>query len=466
MRRSRHMLRPPALLMLAQFFLAACVASQPTASTLPTPRPTSPGPPAATVGQSTSTPTPGVPETAPAGATGSPSTGGTASPTTRPSVTARATAATAAPSRVATGPLVEQPILVPRSSSATTLTETRALNLPAGFTIEVVAAGLGSARMLAWTPEGDLLVSDQSGRLLLLPLSGPASGPVTPLVLAKGLNQPHGLAFQGGYLYVAETTQVVRYPWQGRQPLTGKPDVIVAGLPSGGHSTRTIGFGPDGKLYLSTGSSCNSCVETDPRRAAIWQYNADGSGGRLYARGLRNAVGFVWRPGSSDLYATNNGRDNLGDDLPPETLNLVRDGADFGWPYCHNGTMPDPDPNLAKLGSCANVTRPVLEMQAHSAPLGLGFYQGAAFPAGYDGDLFIAFHGSWNRSVPTGYKVVRARFGPDGKPTGQVEDFITGWLTPSGDVWGRPVAPIAGADGALYVTDDKLGVVYRVRYRG
>ena len=162
-------------------------------------------------------------------------------------------------------------------------------------------------------------------------------------VFANNLNNPHGLAFHDGYLYIAGSTQVIRYRWQGGAAAQGAAETIVDNIPTGGHSTRTIVFGQDNKLYLSVGSSCNICAETSPLRAAIWQYNADGSGGRLYARGLRNAVGLTWQPGTTNLYATNNGRDGLGDNIPPETVNLVGDGKDYGWPYCHNGTIVDPE---------------------------------------------------------------------------------------------------------------------------
>lgn len=306
------------------------------------------------------------------------------------------------------------------------------------------------------------MVSDLSGRVLIVPARDPASAPATPVVFAQGLRNPHGLAFHDGYLYVAETTRVVRFAWQGGRPATSAPDVVIPDLPAGGHATRTIGFGPDGKLYLSIGSSCNVCVETDQRRATIVQFDPDGRNGHVFASGLRNAVGFVWRPGTDELWATNNGRDYLGDDQPPETLNLVHQGDNFGWPSRINGTRPDPQ--FGNPTACAHVTRPALEMQAHSVPLGLAFYTGAMFPAAYRGDLFVAFHGSWNRSVPTGYQLVRVRFGPDGRPTGQVEPFVTGWLQPDGRAWGRPVDPSVGPDGALYLSDDTLGVVYRISY--
>lgn len=363
------------------------------------------------------------------------------------------------------GPLANQTLRVPARQGDTALTTERMLALPAGFQIAVYAAGMTKARFMAWSPEGALVVSEMqpsAGRVLIWPDTDRDGTVEGPIVFAQNLRNPHGLAFRDGHLYIAEERQVVRLRWQGGQPATTAPEVIIPDIPAGGHSTRTIGFGPDGKLYLSIGSSCNVCDEGDKRRATIMQYNSDGSGGRVYASGLRNAVGFVWRPGSDELWATNNGRDGLGDNTPPETLNLIRDGNDFGWPYCHNGTIRDQQ--YGRLGSCDRVTRPAFEMQAHSAPLGLAFVTGEQFPTTYRGDLLVAFHGSWNRSTPTGYKVIRARFN-NGQATGQVEDFITGWLDTNNRAWGRPVDVSIGPDGNLYITDDGLGVVYRVRRR-
>ncbi|MFN8540652.1 MAG: sorbosone dehydrogenase family protein [Thermomicrobiales bacterium] len=357
-------------------------------------------------------------------------------------------------------------IRVPQSANQTALTEEHTLTLPSGFQIAVFAAGMSKTRFLAWSPEGDLVASDMAssdGKVYILPDRNHDGTADDRVIFARGLENPHGLAFHDGFLYIAEEERVIRLPWRGGQPAASSSEVVIPNLPGGGHYTRTIGFGPDGKLYLSIGSSCNVCDEQDDRRAAIVQYNADGSGGRVYAKGLRNAVGFVWRPGSDELWATNNGRDGLGDDIPPETINLVRDGNDFGWPYCHNGRIKDKE--FGRLGSCDKVTRPAFEMQAHSAPLGLTFYSGSAFPADYNGDLFVAFHGSWNRTTPTGYKVIRARFA-NGQPTGKTEDFITGWLGASGNAWGRPVDVSVGPDGNLYITDDALGIVYRVSVAG
>jgi glucose/arabinose dehydrogenase len=240
---------------------------------------------------------------------------------------------------------------------------------------------------------------------------------------------------------------------------------VVDEIPAGGqHTTRTVAFLPDGRMVLSVGSSCNVCEEEDPRRAAIVIYDGpDGEGERIFAGGLRNAVGLAVRPDTGELWATNNGRDLMGDELPPETIYVVEAGADYGWPYCHSGDIVDPD--LGFEGACEGVEKPVVEMQAHSAPLGLTFYTGEMFPSEYRGDLFIAFHGSWNRSVPTGYKIVRLPF-REGEPAAAVEDFATGWLDQeTGDASGRPVDVLVGAEGALYVSDDKGGFIYRIIYQ-
>jgi glucose/arabinose dehydrogenase len=339
----------------------------------------------------------------------------------------------------------------------------QSLLLPPGFQIRTFASGLEAVRFMTVGPDGDLYATvPGQGKVVRLPDRNGDGSADEVIAYAEGLNRPHGLAFNGSYLYVGETdglTRVADTDGNGRADLRER----LAELPSGGgHWTRTVGFGPDGMLYVSIGSSCNVCEERDPRRAAIMQFAPDGSNGRIYARGLRNAVGFVFHPTSGELWAANNGRDMLGDDVPPETVNVVHDGDDFGWPRCINGTRPDPQ--FGGPGACDGVARPAVEMQAHSAPLGLAFYTGEQFPADYRGDLFVAFHGSWNRTEPTGYKVVRIPM-RDGQPTGEVQDFITGWLQ-GGDDWGRPVDVQVAPDGGLYISDDGADRIYRVIYMG
>jgi glucose/arabinose dehydrogenase len=236
--------------------------------------------------------------------------------------------------------------------------------------------------------------------------------------------------------------------------------VVIADLPSEHHTTRTVLFGRDGNLYVSMGSSCNVCIEADRRRAAVTVYEANGEAPRQFATGLRNAVGLAVEPTSGGLWATNNGADGLGNDRPPETVYHLRAGLDAGWPRCHAGTIPDPGYGEGP-DPCRGVARPDVTLPAHSAPLGLTFYEGNLFPAEYRGDMFIAFHGSWNRFPPTGYKVVRVPF-QDGRPAGVPEDFATGWLEDDLDSPGRPVGVTVAADGALFVSDDKGGYIYRI----
>jgi glucose/arabinose dehydrogenase len=338
------------------------------------------------------------------------------------------------------------------------------INLPPGFEIGVYASGLNGPRMLAIGSDGQLYAADRdANRIVRLPdLNGDGVADGVQVV-ADNLVRPSSLAFYNdGSLYVGETTRILRLSAPDAQGVFQQRQVIINGLPSAGHNTRTVLFSPDWQtLFVSIGSSCNNCIENDPRRAAIMRYNPDGSGGQVFASGLRNAVGITFRPGTNELWATNNGRDYLGDDLPPETVNLVQQGNNFGWPRCQAGDIVDPE--LGDPSSCQGVTAPMVKMQAHSAPLGLGFYTGSQFPVEYRGGLFVAFHGSWNRSVPTGYKVVFIPF-QDGK-AGAAQDFATGWLA-NGGVWGRPVGVTTAPDGSLFVSDDSGGMIYRIIYIG
>lgn len=332
------------------------------------------------------------------------------------------------------------------------------IRLPRGFKIGVFASQLGSPRFMAFSPDGVLFVTViDSGKVVALPDMNKDGRADKAVIFLKGLERPHGIAFYKGYLYVGETDEIVRFRYNGFDSTPGEKKVIVPNLPTGGHFTRTVAFGPDGKMYVSIGSSCNVCIERDKRRAAILQFNPDGSGGRVFAEGLRNSVGITWNPETKEMWATDNGRDWLGDDLPPEEINIIKEEENYGWPYCYGDRIPDPDYGNPEI--CKGTTPPVFKMQAHSAPLGLTFYTGRLFPKEYQGDLFVAFHGSWNRSVPTGYKVVRIRI-RNGRPQG-IEDFATGWLRGK-KAWGRPVDVVVGPDGALYVSDDRGGFVYRI----
>ncbi len=344
------------------------------------------------------------------------------------------------------------------------------LKAPPGFHISVFAQDVNSARMLIFTQGGVLLVSESGeGKVVALPDPKHAGKAARAVTVLSGLNEPHGLAFYEGKLYVAENDKVRRYDWDEAN-LRASNGKTLTDLPTGGgHSTRSLLF-RGGKMYVSAGSSCNVCIEKDPRRATVMEFNPDGSGMKIFAKGLRNAVGLAVNPKTDTVWVTVNGRDWLGDDLPPETIyDLGKDGGvDAGWPYCYGDRVPDSNFTKAGDNRCQSVIEPKVQMQAHSAPLGLAFYEGSEFPAEYQNNIFVAFHGSWNRSVPTGYKVVRVKLDDKGQPVGGAQDFITGWLAPGetqkGRWMGRPVGIAFGSDGAMYLSDDSGGVVYRVTY--
>ncbi|TFG69268.1 MAG: sorbosone dehydrogenase family protein, partial [Anaerolineales bacterium] len=339
------------------------------------------------------------------------------------------------------------------------------INLPPGFGISVYTEGLRDPRMMALGPDGELTVAERgAGRIIRLPDRDRDGVADAVEIVASGLNSPSSLAFAAdGSLYVGETTRIIQLRDPDGDGVFQEHKVVIDRLPSGGHSTRSVAFSPDNaSLYVSIGSSCNVCTEEDARRATVVRYKPDGSDETIFAQGLRNAVGITFRPGTEELWVTNNGRDWLGNDQPPETVYQVREGDDAGWPRCHAGRIIDPD--FGKSGACEGVLKPEIEMQAHSAPLGLTFYTGAQFPPTYQGDLFVAFHGSWNRTPSTGYKVVHIAF-EDGKP-GVVQDFAVGWLREDSSQWGRPVDVITGPDGSLFITDDGAGRIYRIFYAG
>ena len=337
------------------------------------------------------------------------------------------------------------------------------LRVPTGFKVAYYAADLPNVRFMAIAPDGAVYASlPGRGRIVRLPDANHDGIADSIVVVATGLNQPHGLAFHKGALYVANTDGVVRLTLDANGVATGVPQYVNHYPSGGGHWTRTIVFGPDSAMYVAVGSSCNLCVEQTPERAAVLRFNEDGSGKRVYAMGLRNAVGLAVHPQTGALWASQNARDNLAPDqenLPPEELNILTDGADYGWPYCYGDRVPNPE--YKDAARCAGTVAPALQMQAHSAPLGMSFLSRAtAFPADYKSDLLVAYHGSWNRDTPTGAKVVRVHV-TNGKPV-SVEDFITGWQQPNGKRWGRPVDVVVAADGSVLVSDDGSGAIYRV----
>jgi glucose/arabinose dehydrogenase len=332
-----------------------------------------------------------------------------------------------------------------------------------GLSVGVFAEGIANARFLRFTPAGDLLVSQpREGAVLLLERDADADGRSDGRrVLLGGLDRPHGMDLHDGWLYVAESGAVGRIRFDAAARATsGDFERVVTGLPAGGnHWTRTLRFGPDGWMYVSIGSSCNACEEADPRRAAIVRYRPDGSGGTIYATGLRNAVGLDFRPGTGELYATDNGRDLLGDDFPPCELDRVVEGGFYGWPRANGANVPDPELGRGHEDRIRSAIPPVHGFRAHNAPLGIAFVRGAAAPSALQGAALVALHGSWNRTRKDGYKVVSLHWKPDGSI--EERDFLVGFEQ-DGDVIGRPVDVAEGPDGALYVSDDYAGAVYRV----
>jgi glucose/arabinose dehydrogenase len=341
------------------------------------------------------------------------------------------------------------------------------IRAPDGFTIGIYADGLPSARLLRFTPSGDLLVSlPRHDRIELLERDSDGDGRADGRrVLLDGLNRPHGIDFYRSWLYVAETSGVGRVLFDADSGTArGSYEGGIVDLPRGGnHWTRTVRFGPDGWMYVSIGSSCNACEEEDPRRAAIVRYRPDGSGEQIYATGLRNAVGFDWQPRTGRLYTTDNGRDLLGDDFPPCELNHVVEGGFYGWPYANGDRVPDPDAGAGHDDRIRASIPPAHGFGAHNAPLGIIFVRGRQAPPAYRGAALVALHGSWNRTQKDGYKVVSLHWSSDGRI--EERDFVVGFEEDE-NVIGRPVDVAEGPDGAFYVSDDYAGAVYRVAWGG
>ncbi len=318
------------------------------------------------------------------------------------------------------------------------------LTLPEGYSLSIYAQNLGNLRDLILDPKGVILASITNQGKVVAIVNGKAE------TVVSDLNQPHGLAFSGNKLYIAETDKVAIYDYDTATHIASNKRKIIDLPKGGGHFTRSLLI-KEGKLYVAIGSSCNVCVESDARRAAIWVANLDGSNFRSFAQGLRNSVFLALDPNTNDIWATNMGRDNLGNDLPPDTINIIKEGANYGWPYCYGNKVIDSqmNPGGSKF-DCSKMEAPHLAFQAHSAPLGLAFL---------GNDLLVSFHGSWNRSIPTGYKVVRFHLDKKGNLLEGPSDFISGWLESNGNVLGRPVdILIKGSE--IYISDDKAGVIY------
>lgn len=361
-----------------------------------------------------------------------------------------------------------------RSSSLVPQPKNAELKMPNGFRINQFAENFSQPRVMALAPNGDVFVADSSAdKIIVLRDKNKDGKSDERFTFADGLNQPFGMAFQNGFLYVANTDNVVRFVYQsGQTKAAAEPEKIID-LPIEGynqHWTRNITFSPDGsKLYVSVGSQSNADIEPTGR-AAISEYDADGKNGRIYASGLRNPVGIAFNPTTKVLYTTVNERDGLGDDLVPDYLTSVKENGFYGFPYSYLGQNIDPRRAKDIKGDVPNMVKnsimPEVLFESHSAALGLLFYNGKAFPAEYQGDAFVAMHGSWNRQKLTGYKIVRVRF-KDGKPLENAyEDFVSGWLPDenSNKVWGRPVGLLIAADGSLLITDDGAKKIWRVSH--
>jgi glucose/arabinose dehydrogenase len=343
------------------------------------------------------------------------------------------------------------------------------LEVPAGFTIDEVAAGLTSPRFMALDPADGSLVygSHTTSQVVRLRDTNGDGRYDQTQVVGAGLAAVHSVAFVGGQLYAAAEDRLVRLSNFDASGMARQLDTLAT-LPGGatdlyGHRTRTVALGPDGKLYVSVGSSCDVCLEDTPLRAAIVRMNPGGGGLEVFASGLRNTVGFDWRPGTQELWGADMGRNNLGQNVVSDELNRIEPGRNYGWPFCYDDNVPNPE--FGDPAKCASATPPILKFPPHWAPLGFLFYKAAGFPASYQGDALVAFHGTARDQVQQlgGYLVSRVRFRA-GQPVG-MEDLVRGWNA-NGDVWGRPAGLLAMPDGSLLISDDLNGRIFRLRYVG
>ncbi len=338
------------------------------------------------------------------------------------------------------------------------------IRLPPGFEIVIYASPVPNARSMVLSPNGTLFVGTLAAGKVYAVLNRNRDQKANEVItLLQGLNMPNGVAFHDGALYVAEVNRILRYDnIEAHLKDPPAPIVVYGGFPRDRHhGWKFIRFGPDGWLYVPVGAPCNVCEREDARYASITRMRPDGTQLEIYARGVRNTVGFDWHPKTHELWFTDNGRDWMGDDLPPDELNHApRPGLHFGFPYCHGRAIRDPE--FGKRRTCEEFTPPTTELGPHVAALGMHFYTGTMFPDEFRDQMFVAEHGSWNRSAPIGYRLMLVRL--ENQRALSYEVFAEGWLQGS-RAWGRPVDLLVMPDGAMLVSDDEANVIYRISYR-
>jgi glucose/arabinose dehydrogenase len=338
------------------------------------------------------------------------------------------------------------------------------IKLPPGFEISVYAANVANARSLTLSPGGILFVGTRTAGNVYAVVDRDKDNRADEVItVARGLNMPNGVAFRNGALYVAEVNRILRYDdIENRLTNPPPPVVVIDSLPRDRHhGWKFIAFGPDGLLYVPVGAPCNICERSDPRYASILRMKPDGTDVEVFAHGVRNTVGFDWHPETHALWFTDNGRDWLGDDLPPDELNVAPEaGRHFGFPYCHGGDIPDPE--FGNRRPCEEFVAPAIKLGPHVAALGMRFYTGTLFPPEYRNTIFIAEHGSWNRSTPIGYRLTHVRV--ENNKAVSYEVFAEGWLQ-GNRAWGRPVDVLVMPDGSLLISDDHANAIYRISYK-
>lgn len=361
---------------------------------------------------------------------------------------------------------VNAPFLIPPANNlAKQLTDAKTgalpnipLTIPEGYEIGVFANDLNNPRVLQFSPNGTLVASlMRGGKVVALP-DKDSNGEAEMKVLLEDLDLPHGIAFHNGKLFVAEVSKVVRYNFN-EETLTASLDKELFKLPGGGrHYTRSLAIDTAGNLYVSLGSRCDTCVESDPFIAKVLISDTEGKAPRVFSDGLRNAVYITLNPTTDEVWVTEMGRDFLGDNVPPDEINILQDNGHYGWPFCYGNKVWDESFGQRNQAFCNTTISPFYEIPSHSAPLGLTFIDSPQMPEDWQGDLLVSYHGSWNRSEPTGYKVVRI----DTEGTPREHDFITGFLDSSGTTLGRPTGLAFDTEGSLYIADGNSGAVYKL----